>query len=280
MAQDSESVLQRLLLPAPTRIMGIVNVTPDSFSDGGRWFDAGAAVEHGIELMEEGADLIDVGGESTRPGALRVEPDDELSRILPVVSGLVAARVPVSVDTMSAAVAERAIDAGAVIVNDVSGGLADPRMLDVAASTTAGYVIMHWRGFLGDTDARATYRDVVADVNTELTARVRAAMEAGVDPERIIIDPGIGFSKTPVHNWTLLRAARSLERHAFPVLWGVSRKRFLAEAYSHDTMPYERDAAAIALTTLLASQRVWAVRTHVVAPHRAAINVVEKMRGQ
>jgi dihydropteroate synthase len=271
--------LNGLLTPGPTRIMGIVNVTSDSFSDGGRWLDPDQAIAHGIDLMSEGADLIDIGAESTRPGAARVPADEELARLLPVVAGLSAAGVPVSVDTTRSTVAAAAIQAGALIVNDVSGGLADPRMLATVASSPAGYVVMHWREFMSDGAPRTSpYSAVVSEVITEVSRRAEAALRAGIEPERLILDPGIGFSKTTEDNWALLRAADRFQRIGLPVLWGVSRKGFLAEAYPRATEPSDRDAATVAVTTLLAALGVWGVRTHEVASQRAAVVVAGRMR--
>ncbi|HLK01827.1 MAG TPA: dihydropteroate synthase, partial [Streptosporangiaceae bacterium] len=184
--------------------MGVVNVTPDSFSDGGQWYGADAAIAHGFELVEQGADIVDVGGESTRPGAQRVDAEEELRRIGPVVAGLAGAGVPVSVDTMRAGVASYAIERGAVLVNDVSGGLADPDMPSVVASAGVSYVVMHWRGHSGDMYAKASYQDVVREVRDELRQRVDEVVKAGVDPSRIVLDPGLGFGKRPEHNWPLL----------------------------------------------------------------------------
>src|SRR5579859_5412261 len=210
--------------------MGVVNVTPDSFSDGGAWYGADAAITHGLDLIRQGADIVDVGGESTRPGAQRVDADEGLRRIGPVVTALAAAGFPVSIDTMRASVASFAVEHGAVLVNDVSGGLADPDMARLVAAAGAGYVVMHWRGHSTDMYARAVYHDVVAEVRDELRQRVDQVIEAGVDPARIVLDPGLGFGKRPEHNWPLLanlRALGDLDGQTFPVLVGASRKRFL-----------------------------------------------------
>src|SRR6185437_4169199 len=189
--------------PDPGRclVMGVVNVTPDSFSDGGTWFGADAAAAHGLELAGQGADIVDVGGESTRPGAQRITAGEELRRVGPVIAGLVAAGLPVSVDTMRAEVAEHALGAGAQLVNDVSGGLADPEMPRLVAAAGVGYVVVHWRGYSQDMYARAVYGDVVTEVRDELAKRVDAVVHAGVDPGRIVLDPGLGFGKRPEHNW-------------------------------------------------------------------------------
>src|SRR5690348_9213614 len=184
--------------------MGVVNVTPDSFSDGGRWFEPDAAVEHGLQLLADGADLLDVGGESTRPGAVRPPQDEELRRVLPVVRELAAAGATVSIDTMRARVAEQAMSAGAAVVNDQSGGLADPAMAPLVAAAGVPFVVMHWRGFADRMDELARYGDVVTDVRGELAVRVAALVEAGIDRRRMILDPGLGFAKRAEHNWALL----------------------------------------------------------------------------
>ncbi len=267
--------------------MAVVNVTPDSFSDGGRWLDPDAAIAHGLDLISQGADLLDVGGESTRPGAERPSPAEEWRRVGPVVEALASAGAVVSVDTMRAEVACQAVSAGAGLVNDVSGGLADPAMLAAVAESAVPYVAMHWRGHAARMQARAQYADVVAEVTGELGRRVEAAVAAGIAPERLILDPGFGFAKTAEHNWTLLQAL--LERPEvfgeLPLLIGVSRKRFLGtllagpdrEASAADRPADQRDDASVALTTLLAQRGVWAVRTHSVRAHRDAIAVVERL---
>src|ERR687894_1431454 len=218
-------------LPDPGRcvVMGVLNVTPDSFSDGGQWLDRDRAVAHGVGMRDAGADLVDVGGESTRPGAPRVEPEAELARVLPVVRELVAAGVCVSIDTTRAAVAEAAVEAGASVVNDVSGGLADPTMAKAIAAAQVPWILMHWRGHSDRMNALAHYGDVVTDVRDELSARVDAAVAAGVEPSRLVLDPGLGFAKTAEHNWALLRRLDVLVELGFPVLVGASRKRFLGD---------------------------------------------------
>lgn len=257
--------------------MGIVNVTPNSFSDGGDWFQHEAAIARGLELTQQGAHMIDVGGESTRPGLPRTEPEEELRRVLPVVEALAGAGAVVSVDTMRAVVAEESIKRGAAIINDVSGGLADPDMLRVVAEAEVPYIVMHWRAHSTEMQNLAHYDDVVADVSTELSARVDAALAAGVRAENIILDPGIGFAKTTEHNWQLLRNLDQLDQLGFPLLIGVSRKRFLGELLD-GRPPKERDAATTTITALLAQERVWAVRTHVVRENLDAIAVVEEFR--
>ena len=263
-------------MSTPTQVMGIVNVTPDSFSDGGRWPDPDAAVAHGLRLAAEGATIIDVGGESTRPGSQRPTVAEESRRVLPVVSALAAAGVTVSVDTMRAEVAAAAVAAGAVIVNDVSGGLADPDMLPTVANCGAAYVTMHWRGHSSDMYDRAEYTDVVAEVRAELGERSEAALAAGIPADRLYIDPGFGFAKRPEHNWALLAGLDDICDLGFGVLVGVSRKGFLARP-GLDAQPADREAAGLAVTTLVATRRVWAVRTHLVEPHVQAIAVVERL---
>lgn len=248
-----------------TLVMGVLNVTPDSFSDGGLWLDPQAAVAHGLALHGRGADLVDVGGESTRPGAVRVPVEEELRRVMPVVCELVGHGVPVSIDTMRAEVALAAVAGGAVLVNDVSGGLADPGMFPAVAGLSVPYVAMHWRGHSADMAALAHYDDVVAEVCGELGARLGAAAEAGVDPARIVVDPGLGFAKVAEHDWALLRGLADLRALGHPVLVGASRKRFLGALLaegSEPPSPAERDAATDAVTALAAAAGVWCVRVH------------------
>jgi dihydropteroate synthase len=259
-----------------TLVMGIVNVTPDSFSDGGAYLDAEAAIAHGRDLLADGADIVDVGGESTRPGAVRVSVETELNRVVPVISAISAAGGIVSVDTMRAEVAQAAVGAGATIVNDVSGGLGDPAMLGTVARLGVGYIAMHWRGQSDRMQSLAVYDDVVTDVCAELAARRDAALAAGIAPRNLVLDPGLGFAKTAAHNWSLLAHLDALQGLGHPLLVGASRKRFLGELLS-GRPPQERDDATLALTTLLAQQGVWAVRTHAARAHRDAIAVVRRM---
>lgn len=259
-----------------TLIMGIVNVTPDSFSDGGRYADADAAVAHGLRLRAQGADILDVGGESTRPGAERVDPRVEQERVLPVVRAFAEAKIAVSIDTMNASTAVAAVEAGARIVNDVSGGLADPGLLAAVAATDADIALSHWRGHSTDMYARAQYDDVVDEVLSELRGRVDAAASAGIAPSRVILDPGIGFGKKGAQNWAMLRGLDRLVGLGPRVLLGTSRKRFLAEALADD--PADADEArrdlATAVTSALAAQAgTWAVRVHDVAATRDALIV-------
>ncbi|WP_341727998.1 dihydropteroate synthase [Brooklawnia sp.] len=258
-----------------TLVMGVVNVTPDSFSDGGLWLNAEDAIMHGKELIAQGADLLDIGGESTRPGAVRPPADEELRRVLPVVRGL-AGRVPISVDTMRAQTAACAVEAGAQIINDVSGGLADPQMLRVVSETGVDYVCQHWRGHGAVMNDLATYTDVVPEVVAELRARLRACADAGIDPAKVIVDPGLGFAKTADQDWALLAHLHAFTALGHRVLIGASRKRFLGHLLS-GREPMGRDAATAAVSVICAQQGVWAVRTHEVRGQRDAIAVVERI---
>lgn len=272
-----------------TLVMGVLNVTADSFSDGGRYLDADAAIAHGLELIEQGADLIDVGGESTRPGAVRVDPGLEAERVVPVIGELAARGVTVSVDTMRAPVAAAAIRAGAAIVNDVSGGRADADMARVVADAGLPWILMHWRPAGDSTDRRFThrsgdvdgYRDVVAEVSGELLAQVDAAVSAGVDADRLILDPGLGFAKTAEHNWALLNALPTITGLGFPVLVGASRKRFLGSLLRRDGAdrpPAGRDVATASVSALSAAAGAWGVRVHDVASSRDAVAVAAAWR--
>jgi dihydropteroate synthase len=266
-------------LPDPGRcvVMGVLNVTPDSFSDGGRYLDHDDAVAHGVALRAQGADLVDVGGESTRPGAQRVDASTEIARVVPVLRDLAAHGVPCSVDTTRAAVAEAALEAGAIMVNDVSGGLADPAMAPTMARCGVPWVLMHWRGHSDRMDELACYQDVVADVRAELVVRVDAAVLAGVDPGALVLDPGLGFAKTAAHNWALLGNLNVLANLGFPVLLGASRKRFLAAllaaADGSTRRADDRDIATAAVSALAAAAGVWGVRVHDAASSRDAIAV-------
>ncbi|MGH3883740.1 MAG: dihydropteroate synthase [Pseudonocardiaceae bacterium] len=257
--------------------MAVLNVTPDSFSDGGRYLDLDDAVAHGVGLRAQGADLVDVGGESTRPGAQRVEARTEIARVVPVLRELVAHGVPCSVDTTRAAVAEAALEAGAIMVNDVSGGLADPAMAPAMARCGVPWILMHWRGHSDRMHELASYSDVVAEVRAELVARVDAAVLAGVDPGALVLDPGLGFAKTAAHNWALLGNLDVLTDLGFPVLVGPSRKRFLGTLLAGaDGIPRRadhRDTATAAVSALAAAAGVWGVRVHDAAASRDAIAV-------
>lgn len=271
-------------LPAPGRcvVMGVLNVTPDSFSDGGRYLGLDQALEHAREMWARGADLIDVGGESTRPGASRVEAATELQRVLPVVKTLAAEGVALSVDTTRAAVAAAALEAGAHVINDVSGGLADPDMARVAAEAAVPWVLMHWRGHSKDMQALAEYRDVVADVRAELRSRVDAALAAGVAEKAIVLDPGLGFAKNAEHDWALLRGLDSLRSLGFPVLVGASRKRFLGRLLSEKDgtprPPDGREDATAAISALAAAAGAWGVRVHEVGASLDAVAVAAAWR--
>ncbi|MFY0406880.1 dihydropteroate synthase [Solicola sp. PLA-1-18] len=260
--------------------MGVVNVTPDSFSDGGLWFDPDRAVAHGLELAAQGADLVDVGGESTRPGAERVELDEELRRVVPVVRELAAAGVRVSVDTMRAEVAERAVEAGAVLVNDVSGGRADPRVLRVAADAGVPFVLMHWRQHSATMQQHAVYDDVVREVLDELRSQVDLAVAAGVPPEHLVVDPGLGFSKNADHNWTVLSRLGELHALGLPLLVAASRKRFLGQLLAgEDGEPVpvaRRESATTAVTALAAAAGAWCVRVHEVPANLDAVRVAAR----
>ncbi|WP_328398696.1 dihydropteroate synthase [Nocardia sp. NBC_00416] len=263
--------------------MGVVNVTSDSFSDGGRYLDPGRAIEHGVRLHEMGADIIDVGGESTRPGADRVDADTEIERVVPVLRGLAAAGIPTSVDTMRARVAEASIAAGVSVINDVSGGRADPAMAEVVAAADIPWILMHWRAAA---DYRHTgpadhYDDVVAEVRSELGVQVQHAIDAGVDPARLILDPGLGFAKTAEHNWSLLGALEQFVADGFPVLIGASRKRFLGSLLA-DTEgprpPAGRETATATVSALAAWHGAWGVRVHDVRGSQDAIAVTDAWR--
>jgi dihydropteroate synthase len=266
-----------------TAVMGICNVTPDSFSDGGSYLEAQAAIDHGLDLIRRGADLVDVGGESTRPGAERIDESVELDRVLPVIAGLAGHGVAVSIDTTRSGVARQAVEAGAVIVNDVSGGLADPAMLPEVARLGVPYILSHWRGHSATMDRLDSYRDVVQEVRDELGQRLGAAVEAGVGPARIVLDPGLGFAKAGANNVPLLAHLEVLQGLGHPVLIGASRKRFLAEALGPGAdgsprPPRDRDAATAAVTALVAALGVWAVRVHEPAANADAVRIAHSWR--
>ena len=246
--------------------MGILNVTPDSFADGGRHNSFEAAVARGIEMIAEGADIIDIGGESTRPGAERVSEEEEIARTIPVITELAKHNIKISIDTMRASTAVAAIGAGAEIINDVSGGLADPQMLQTAAQLKVQYIAMHWRGHSDTMNSKAIYSDVVSEVISELEQRIQAALGAGIEPDKLTIDPGIGFAKEADHNWAIIDAIDQFVALGFPVLVGGSRKRFLG-----GDSPDQREQASIDLTQRLSTSGIWAVRVHSVKPHKEVL---------
>ncbi|SDF17323.1 dihydropteroate synthase [Blastococcus fimeti] len=273
-----------ITLPRPGRclVMGVLNVTPDSFSDGGCFSDPATAIEHGLAMHAAGADYVDVGGESTRPGADRVDAREECGRVVPVIRELSAAGVRTSVDTTRAEVAEAALAAGAQLVNDVSGGLADTNMAELVAGARVPWVLMHWRGHSREMYAAAQYGDVVTEVCAELTARVEDVVAAGVAPEQLVLDPGLGFAKRAEHNWALLAGLERLTALGLPVLVGASRKTFLGRLLAGpDGAPRpadERDAATLATTVLAAEAGAWGVRVHDAAASVDALRTLDAVR--
>jgi dihydropteroate synthase len=243
-------------------VMGILNLTPDSFADGGRHNSFDAGVARGLEMIAEGVDIIDIGGESTRPGADRVSAEEEQARVLPVIKELSKHGVKISIDTMRADTAEKAVQAGAAIINDVSGGLSDSAMFATVKKLGVPYILMHWRGESKEMNSRAIYADVVTDVISEINSQIDAALDAGINKSQIIIDPGLGFAKDAEHNWEILRNLKQFTSMGYPVLIGASRKRFLG-----GDNPDEREAATIELTKTLVPQGIWGVRVHSVKPH-------------
>ncbi|MFZ4893494.1 dihydropteroate synthase [Plantibacter sp. Mn2098] len=261
------------------QIMGVVNVTPDSFSDGGRYLDVDDAIAHGFEMVADGADIVDIGGESTRPGAARVATTQELARVIPVIEALSAAGVRVSIDTMNADTARAAVAAGAAILNDVSGGLADERMAGVAAESGLPYIVSHWRGHSDKMSSRAQYTDAAHDVAGEVGARVDALLAQGVLPSQIVVDPGLGFSKNADHNWRILARLHELEALGFPVLVGASRKRFLGALLPEDAPMESRDLPTAVVSVLAAQAGAWGVRVHDVASTRLALDTLAAWQG-
>ena len=274
--------LARVGSPGRTVVMGVINATPDSFSDGGRFASIDAAIAHGRELVDQGADIVDVGGESTRPGAGRVDTDEELRRVIPIIAGLADDGIPVSVDTTRAVVASAAVDAGACVINDVSGGLADSQMFPAVAELGVPIVLMHWRAPSDQMDTFTHYDDVVADVCVALAKRRDAAVEAGIPLDRIVLDPGLGFAKLAHHNWALLHELPALLALGRPVLVGASRKRFLGAALSdaggtaRDVA--HRDAATHAVSALAVANGAWGVRVHDVVGTLDAVRVAQAWR--
>ena len=263
-----------------TLVMGVLNVTPDSFSDGGRFNDPTIATNHALQMIEDGADIIDIGGESTRPGSDRITVKEELDRVLPVISALANSGVAISIDTMRAEVASAAIDAGACMINDVSGGKSDPEMLSYVATLNVPYILMHWRGPSNIMNTLTDYNDVVADVTREVSNQVDVAVAAGIARERIAIDPGIGFAKTVDQNWPILKHLEVLEGLGLPILMGASRKKFLGELLAKDGVARdsdERESATTAISTLMAARGIWAVRVHEVKASSDAIAVVDRI---
>lgn len=256
--------------------MGVLNVTPDSFSDGGKWDTVDAAVAHAVEMTAQGAELIDVGGESTRPGAPRIPVEEELGRVLPVVRELAARGIRMSIDTMNSATARTVVAAGADWINDVSGGQADPEMLGVAAELDCGFLLSHWRGHSANMNAFASYTDAALDVRDELKTQLDKALDAGIHGSRLVIDPGLGFAKNAEHNWRILARLDVLEELGFPVLIGASRKRFLGALLPDAAPPSDRDLPTAVISALAARAGVWGVRVHDVASTRLALDVVER----
>ena len=263
-----------------TLVMGVLNVTPDSFSDGGRFFDAGQAIAHAKQMIKDGADIIDIGGESTRPGSERISAQVEIDRVLPIISALADTGAVLSIDTMRTEVAQVAVSAGAQIVNDVSGGKADPEMLSYMATLDIPYILMHWRGPSNIMNTLTDYTDVAADVASEIRSQVDVAVAAGVARDRIVIDPGIGFAKTVDQNWPILKHLDVLENLGLPILMGASRKKFLGELLSQDGEARDmddREAATLAISALMAQQNTWCVRVHDVRGSRDVIEVVNRL---
>ena len=263
-----------------TLVMGVLNVTPDSFSDGGRFSDPTIATSHALQMINDGADIIDIGGESTRPGSDRISVQEELDRVLPVISALADSGIAISIDTMRVEVARAAMAAGTCMINDVSGGKADPDMLAYVATLDSPYILMHWRGPSNIMNTLTDYNDVVADVASEVNQQVEVALAAGIARERIAIDPGIGFAKTVDQNWPILKHLKVLEGLGLPILMGASRKKFLGELLAKDGIPRdsdERESATTAISTLMAMRGIWAVRVHDVKSSSDAISVVDRI---
>jgi dihydropteroate synthase len=261
-------------------VMGILNVTPNSFSDGGRYLDHAAAIAHGRQLAADGAELIDIGGESTRPGAERIGSAEEQRRILPVIRALSADGIRLSVDTMNADTAQASVEAGAEIINDVSGGLADPLMAQVAVDTGAVFLLSHWRGHSTEMESRSQYDDVVSDVRAELLAQLAVVEAAGVPLERIILDPGLGFAKSSEHNWEILSRLDELQSIGLPLLIGASRKRFVGNLLDDGAPMADRDLPTAVISALLADAGIWGVRVHNVRATAVALDVHRRLGGR
>jgi dihydropteroate synthase len=263
-----------------TLVMGVLNVTPDSFSDGGRFNNPKIATNHALQMIADGADIIDIGGESTRPGSDRISVQEELDRVIPVISALANSGAAISIDTMRVEVAKAAVAAGACMINDVSGGKSDPEMLSYVATLNTPFILMHWRGPSNIMNTLTDYDDVVADVTAEISKQVDVAVAAGISRERIAIDPGIGFAKTVDQNWPILKHLDVLEALGLPILMGASRKKFLGELLAKDGVARdsdERESATTAISTLMAAGGLWAVRVHDVKPSSDAIAVVDRI---
>ena len=263
-----------------TLVMGVINITPDSFSDGGLFLDSKVAISHALQMILDGVDIIDIGGESTRPGSERISAQEEIDRVLPVISELAKTDAILSIDTMRAEVAKVAMSAGAHMVNDVSGGKADPEMLGYVAELDVPFILMHWRGPSNIMNTLTNYDDVVRDVTMEISAQVEVAVSAGIARERIAIDPGIGFAKTVEQNWPILKHLDILDELGLPILMGASRKKFLGELLANNGEPREmaqRESATTAISTLMALRQTWAVRVHDVKATRDAVTVVERL---
>lgn len=259
-----------------TLVMGILNVTPDSFADGGRYSSTSTAIERGLRMVEEGIDIIDIGGESTRPGSDRILLEEELARVLPVVESL-GSRIIISIDTTRAEVARAAVEYGARIVNDISAGRYDKRMLSQVAKLNCPYIAMHTRGNSKTMSSLNQYGDIVAEVKAELSGRLQLALAAGVNKDNLIVDPGLGFAKDTEQNWEILNGLESLREMDYPILIGASRKKFLGSLVGSDS-PDDRESASIALTALLANRRIWAVRVHGAQAHVDAVKVAGRMK--
>jgi dihydropteroate synthase len=263
-----------------TLVMGVLNVTPDSFSDGGKFNSAQIAIDYARQMVDDGADIVDIGGESTKPGAQRISVEQELDRVIPVITQLAKDGIVISVDTMRAQVAKEAVQAGAKLINDVSGGKADPDMFGFLTTNTLPYIMMHWRGFSTEMMHLTDYDDVLLDVCDELQNQVNVAVSAGVELSRIALDPGIGFAKTVDQNWPILKHLDVLEGLGLPILMGASRKKFLGELLAKDGVARdsdERESATTAISTLMAARGLWAVRVHDVKPSSDAIAVVDRI---